>query len=259
VNPVQAHRRIIYKSRREIELMREAGKIVSEVLRSISELAKEGVTTAQLDDRAVKVAEKYGAELAFFGYRGFPAHICTSINEEVVHGIPGPRALKNGDIVSLDVGIRFKEYHADAAETFPVGAISPETQRLLDVCRESLNLAIRAALLGSHLSAVSKSIQNFVESNGFSVVKDFVGHGIGRSLHEEPQVPNFFTPGKFTVDVMLKSGIIIAIEPMVNAGSSDVEILSNRWTVVTTDRKPSAHFEHTVAVTEEGPVILTLP
>lgn len=259
MNPVQTRRKIIYKSEREIELMREAGKIVGEVLRTLSPLIKEGVTTAQLDQKAVKVAQKYGAHLAFLGYRGFPAHICTSINEEVVHGIPGPRALKNGDIISVDVGIRLKDYHADAAETFPVGTISPETQRLLDVCRESLYIAIRTAVPGSPLSAVSRSIQNFVESNGFSVVKEFVGHGIGRSLHEEPQVPNFVTPGKFTVDVTLKPGITIAIEPMVNAGGSDVEVLSNGWTVVTKDRKPSAHFEHTVAVTEKGPLILTLP
>jgi methionyl aminopeptidase len=258
MTPVQ-HRRIIYKSQREIELMREAGKIVNEVIRSICELVKEGVTTAQLDHRAVKVAQKYGAQLAFLGYRGFPAHICTSINEEVVHGIPGPRILKNGDIASIDVGIRLKEYHADAAETFPVGTVSPGAQRLLDVCRKSLNIAIRAAQPGSYLSAVSKSIQDFAESNGFSVVREFVGHGIGRSLHEEPQVPNFISPGKFAVDVMLKPGITIAIEPMVNAGASDVEILPNKWTVVTKDRKPSAHFEHTVAVTENGPVILTLP
>ncbi|MFH1422624.1 MAG: type I methionyl aminopeptidase [Planctomycetota bacterium] len=257
MQPVGFRRKIIYKSPREIGLMREAGKIVAEVLNELSLLIKEGTTTIQLDSKAVKVAEKCHGELAFFGYRGFPAHICTSVNEEVVHGIPDNRTLKNGDIVSIDVGIRVKEYHADAAATFPVGEVTPQVQELLDVCRKALDVGIGAALPNASLSSVSGAIQSFVESRNFSVVREYVGHGIGQSLHEEPQVPNFIDRRKFTVDVVLKSGITIAIEPMVNIGISDVEVLSNHWTVVTKDRKPSAHFEHTIAVTEEGHIILT--
>jgi len=197
---------------------------------------------------------KAGAVPAFKGYQGFPGSICVSVNEEVVHGIPGLKKLRNGDIVSIDIGAVINGYHGDAAATYPVGVIDGEMQRLLQVTEESLKKGIEKAVASNRVTDISNAIQTFVESNGFSVVRDYVGHGIGKAMHEEPQVPNFGRPGR---GPRLHSGVTLAIEPMVNMGTHEVETLEDNWTVVTKDRKPSAHFEHTIAVTEDGPVILT--
>lgn len=245
---------ITLKSDRELLYMRDAGKVVAEAHREVAKAVKEGVTTGELD----RIAEEYilsqGAKPSFKGYYGFPASICASVNEQVVHGFPGLRKLKNGDIISIDIGAELNGYHGDAAVTLPVGEIDQEVQRLLDVTEEALAKGIEQAIVGNRLSDISHAIQKHVETNGFSVVRDYVGHGIGRKMHEEPQVPNFGMPGR---GPRLKQGMVLAIEPMVNLGTYEVETLSDNWTVVTKDKKPSAHFEHTVAITENGPNILT--
>lgn len=245
---------IVLKSPREIELMRQAGRIVGEVLYELSQAVKPGITTAQLDTLALRCIRKNNAEPAFLGYNGFPASICVSVNEELVHGIPGLRRLINGDIVSIDVGALYKGYYGDAAATFPVGKVSPLAEQLIEVTRESLNQAIKKAIPGNRLYDISYAVQSYVESQGFSVVRNYVGHGIGNRLHEEPQVPNFGIPGK---GPLLEAGMVLAIEPMVNAGTWEVETLGDQWTVVTRDRNLSAHFEHSVAILEDGPKILT--
>ncbi|MEW6277376.1 MAG: type I methionyl aminopeptidase [Candidatus Eremiobacterota bacterium] len=242
------------KSEREITIIREAGKILAGVLRLVHDSCKEKVRTRDLDALAEEYITSRGGYPAFKGYRGFPASLCISINEEVVHGIPGPRRVKSGDIVSVDCGVRFEGYIADSALTIPVGEISPEVQKLLDITREALYLGIDQARPGNYVRDISKAVQTHVERHGFTVVRDLVGHGVGRDMHEEPQVPNYVTE---TRGARLEPGIVIAIEPMVNLGVHHVTMLSDKWTIVTLDRKPSAHFEHTVAITENGPQILT--
>ena len=242
------------KSFQEIQLMREAGKIVGEVLELMEKSVSPGVTTARLDSMAEKMIRKHGAEPAFLGYNNFPASICASINNEVVHGIPSLRRLKEGDIISIDVGVYRNGYYGDAAATFGVGTISPEAQNLIDVTQRSLQKAIEQLQKGNRLSDLSHAVQAYVEKHSMSVVRSYVGHGIGKQMHEEPQVPNFGLPGR---GPLLQPGIVLAIEPMVNAGNWEVKVLDDQWTVVTSDGSLSAHFEHTVALGENGPEILT--
>lgn len=244
------------KSNHEIKLMREAGKIVAEVLQEMENSIKPGITTAMLDKVAEKLIRSYHAEPAFLGYNNFPASICASINNEVVHGIPGLRRLEEGDIISIDVGVRLNGYYGDAAATFAVGEVEPQTRRLIEVTSMSLEKAIEATKSGNKLSDISYAVQAYVEKNSFSVVRNYVGHGIGEDMHEEPQVPNFGQPGRGPV---LQEGIVLAIEPMVNAGSWEVKVLDDQWTVVTADGSLSAHFEHTIALGNNGPEILTSP
>ncbi len=246
---------IILKSDRELAYMRDAGKIVAGALREMERLVAPGVTTAELDRVTEDYIRQKGASPSFKGYHGFPASICASVNEEVVHGIPGLRKLVNGDIISIDIGAEINGFHGDAAVTLPVGEIDGEIQRLLDVTEESLRAGIAQALEGNRLSDISHAVQTHVESRGFSVVRDYVGHGIGRNMHEEPQIPNFGPPGR---GPRLQAGMTLAIEPMVNMGTYEVRTLEDNWTVVTKDQQPSAHFEHTVAITPKGPEILTL-
>ncbi|MDH7577503.1 MAG: type I methionyl aminopeptidase [Bacillota bacterium] len=245
---------IVLKSAREITYLREAGRITALALQELGKRIRPGVTTGELNQFTEDFLRRSGAIPAFLGYHGFPASICTSVNSEVVHGIPGLRKLENGDIISIDIGTVYREYYGDAAATFPVGEISPEASRLLEVTQKALYLGIAQAVAGNRIGDISAAIQTFVESNGFHVVRDFVGHGIGRNMHEEPQVPNFGKPG---LGPRLQPGLVLAIEPMVNAGTSEVCVMPDRWTVVTKDGSLSAHFEHTVLVTEGEPEILT--
>jgi methionyl aminopeptidase len=235
--------------------MREAGQVLVAALRLCREMTKPGVSTLEIDTEVEGVIRKAGAKPAFKGYRGFPASICASINEEVVHGIPAAhRRLKEGDIVGLDLGAIVDGYYADAAVTLPVGEVPPDVQRLLEVTRESLDLAIAQVRPGQRLGDISAAVQRHVEAAGFGVVRAFVGHGIGRALHEDPQIPNFGEPGKGPI---LRSGMVLAIEPMVTMGHWGVRVLADRWTAVTEDGSLAAHFEDTVAVTESGPDVLT--
>ncbi|WKZ17395.1 MAG: type I methionyl aminopeptidase [Candidatus Jettenia caeni] len=245
------------KSPREIELMRAAGRITADALRLVKEIAKQDVTTDYLNSELEKYIISQGGVPVFKGYRGFPKSICTSINEEVVHGVPDQRKLRNGDILSVDVGVGYRKYIADAAITMPIGEISLEAKKLLDVCEKSLSLAIEITRANEKLSLISRTIQEYVEKNGFSVVRNYTGHGIGRCMHEDPQVPNFVSKSLLETDEILMPGVTIAIEPMICMGKCDTEVLSNKWTVVTKDRKLSAHFEHTIVVTEDGADILT--
>lgn len=246
---------MLLKSPAEIEVMREAGRITASVLRVVGEAVAPGRTTRELDEIAAEHIRKEGGKPAFLGYRGFPATLCVSVNDEVVHGIPGKRRLREGDIVSVDCGVIVDGYYGDAAMTFPVGQVSDEARRLMDVTREALEAAIARCRPGMRLGDVGNAVQTVVERAGFSVVREYVGHGIGRSMHEEPQVPNF---GRAGTGMTLKPGAVLAIEPMVNAGGYAVRSLDDGWTVVTADGSLSAHFEHTVAITEDGPSILTL-
>ncbi len=245
---------IILRSRHEIEKMKISNRIVAEVLEEVIKKIRVGVTTIELDRLAESVILKKGGTPAFKGYRGYPNSLCISINEQVVHGIPSNRRLKDGDLVSIDLGVYHDGYYGDAAITVGAGEITPEAKRLLDATQKALYIGIEKARAGNHLSDISNAVQMYVEGEGFSVVRAFVGHGIGTSLHEEPQVPNFGEAGK---GPLLKSGMVLAIEPMVNAGVSDVEVLEDDWTVVTADGSLSAHFEHTVAITDNGVEILT--
>ena len=246
---------IVLKSPREIALMRDAARVVVAAQRLCRELSRPGVSTLEIDQEVEGLIRKAGARPAFKGYRGFPATICASINEEVVHGIPAAhRRLKEGDIVGLDLGAVVEGYYADAAFTLAIGEIPPDVQRLLDVTRESLELAIQQARPGNRLGDVSAAVQRRVEAAGFGVVRAFVGHGIGRELHEDPQVPNFGEPGK---GPLLRAGMVLAIEPMVTMGHWEVRVLADRWTAVTEDNSLAAHFEHTVAITADGPDVLT--
>jgi methionyl aminopeptidase len=238
--------------------MRVAGKITAGALRLAREIAKKDVTTDYLNAELEKYIVRQGGIPIFKGYRGFPKSICTSINEEIVHGIPGNKKLKNGDILSVDVGVGYRKYVADAALTIPIGEISADARRLIDVCEKSLHLAIKAIKANEKLSLISRTIQNYVEKHGFSVIRNYTGHGIGRCMHEDPQVPNFVSKSLLEADEILAQGVTIAIEPMICIGNCETEVLSNKWTVVTKDRKLSAHFEHTVVVTENGADILTL-
>lgn len=245
------------KAAAEIAVMERAGRIVWEILQALREAAVPGATTLELDTLAEKLIYEKGATPAFKGYRGFPGSVCISVNEEVVHGIPSERrALKEGDIVSLDFGVVVGGFYGDSAITVPVGQVSPEAQRLVDVTRQAMHDGIAQMAAGRRLHDIGHAVQERVERAGFSVVRDFVGHGIGRRLHEEPQLPNY---GKAGTGMRLRPGLVLAIEPMVNAGAPDVEILQDEWTAVTRDGKLSAHFEHTVAILEDGPRILTLP
>jgi methionyl aminopeptidase len=245
------------KGREDIEKMRKAGAIVARVLHEIAELVRPGVTTGDLDLFAQTRTKELGAKPAFKGYHGFPGTLCVSVNEEVVHGIPSKkRVLREGDIVGVDFGVSLEGWFGDSARTFAVGKVTPDAQRLLEITEKSLYLGIEQAVSGNHLFNIGHAIQNFVEGHGYSVVREFVGHGIGKSLHEDPQVPNFGIRGK---GMILKPGMVIAIEPMINAGKPEVRVLADGWTAVTADKKLSAHFEHTVAITETGTEILTKP
>lgn len=245
---------IVLKSRTEIEKMAAAGRIVAEILSGVREMVAPGVTLAELDAYAERETLKRKAKPAFKGYSGFPFSLCCSVNEQVVHGFATGRTLVPGDIVSLDFGVVYGGFYGDSAITVPVGAVSPEAARLIAATEESLQKAIEVADTGHRLSDISHAVQSFVEARGFSVVRDFVGHGIGKELHEGPQVPNFGQPGK---GPKLKSGMVLAIEPMINEKGFDVRVLEDGWTAVTCDGGLSAHFEHTVAVTDNGPLILT--
>ncbi|MGQ9693664.1 MAG: type I methionyl aminopeptidase [Thermodesulfobacteriota bacterium] len=246
--------RIILKSPQEIEKMRQSNQIVAEILAAIKETVRPGITTGDLEELAEELLAKKKAKPAFKGYNGFPAALCTSVNEEIVHGIPSKRKLKEGDILSLDFGVVYDDFYGDAAITLPVGQVSSEASRLMQVAEEALYLAIEQARPENRLQDISAAIQRYVESQGFSVVRDFVGHGIGKHLHERPQVPNFGLPGR---GIRLRPGMTLAIEPMISAGGHEVEILKDGWTAVTKDRSLSAHFEHSVAITENGPDILS--
>lgn len=245
---------IVIKSKQQIELMREAGKIVAETHQILKEAVRPGISTLELDKIAEDNIRKYNAIPSFKGYGGFPGSICASVNDEVVHGIPGSRILKEGDIVSLDIGAYYKGYHSDSAKTHGVGVISEEDRKLIEVTKQSFYEGIKFAKEGYRLSDISHAIQEYVEKYGFSVVRDLVGHGIGTQLHEDPQIPNYGLPGK---GPRLQSGMVLAIEPMINAGRYKVKILSDDWTVVTADGKKSAHYEHTIAITEDEPIILS--
>lgn len=245
---------IIIKSPEEIEKMRVANRIVAMALGKLKDMVEPGVTTAALDEAAEKMIRAGNARPSFKGYRGFPASLCVSVNEQVVHGIPGKRRLQAGDIVSLDLGAEYEGYYGDAAVTLPVGGISDGAAELLRVTRESLYKGIGMMREGNRLSDISNAIQVHAESHGFSVVTDFVGHGIGTAPHEDPQVPNYGPKGQGPV---LKRGMVLAIEPMINAGTHEVKVLDDDWTVVTLDGKLSAHFEHSIAVTANGPDVLS--
>lgn len=242
------------KSFDQIEKMRQAAGILKDVVAQIKLCIRSGVTTNDLDDIANKAIISAGAKCAFLGYKGFPKSICTSLNEEIVHGIPSDRTLREKDILSIDVGVEYEGYFSDAAITLAIGKVAPEVAKLIEITKEALYKAIDSAQLGARVSDVSCAVQDHVEKNKFSIIRDFVGHGIGANLHEDPQIPNFGQPG---MGVRLKEGMVLAIEPMVSAGNPEIEILEDRWTAVTRDRSLTAHFEHTVAITTHGPEILT--
>lgn len=252
---------ISIKSKSEIEIMREGGRILAAAFEKVKEAAKPGVTTQELDSLVEQFIIKNGAVPSFKGYEGlpgainFPASICASVNDEVVHGIPGLRQLKNGDIISVDIGVYYKGFHTDAARTFAIGEISPEAEKLIKVTEQSFFEGIKHAVKGNRIIDISAAIQKYVEKNGFSVVRDYVGHGIGREMHELPQIPNYKTRER---GPRLEPGFTLAIEPMVNLGKHQVKLLSNLWTVVTADGSLSAHYENTVAVTDGEPEILTM-
>jgi len=245
---------IIRKSSQEIEQMARAGRVVAETLALIGERVRPGVTTAELDAFAEEYIVSQGGHPTFKGYRGYPASICASPNDMVVHGIPGPRELDEGDILSVDVGVTLGGFVADSAYTFPVGEISPEAERLLEACKAALDAGVEQCRAGNRLSDVSHAIQTVTEEAGFSVVRSLVGHGVGRAMHEEPQIPNFGPPGK---GPLLAEGMTLAIEPMITSGGPDVYLHDDEWSISSRDGSLAAHFEHTVAVTELGPRILT--
>lgn len=245
---------IILKSPEEIRLLRRAGRLVADAHALVAELVRPGVTTAELDEAVEALIRKAGGVPTFKGYQGYPASICTSVDHEVIHGIPGPRRLEEGQILSVDIGATLDGFVGDSAWTYPVGQIAPEAQRLLETTEEALYRGIEAARPGNRISDIGHAVQTFVESRGFSVVREFVGHGVGRQMHEDPQVPNFGPPGR---GPRIKEGMCLAIEPMVNLGRHHVRILDDQWTAVTVDGSLSAHFEHTIIVTRDGPEILT--
>lgn len=248
-------RNIIIKTTDEILLMGEANHIVAETLTMLGDVIQPGMSTWELDNLAEELCVKRKAKPAFKGYRGFPGSLCVSVNEEVVHGIPSrKKKLKKGDIISIDFGVLYRGYYGDSAITVPVGMIAEDVQKLLDTTRNSLQKGIEQAVVGNRISDISKAIQDCVEGGGFSVVRQFVGHGIGTQLHEAPEIPNFHQ-GERTVRLL--PGMVLAIEPMVNMGTHKVKVLRDGWTVITIDKKPSAHFEHSIAVTENGPLILS--
>jgi methionyl aminopeptidase len=242
------------KSEQEIGMIGKSARILSQVIQKLKESVKPGISTLEIDAMAADLISGESAVAAFKNYKGFPANVCISLNEEVVHGIPGGRLVKDGDIVSLDAGVNFRGYFSDAAVTFPVGKVDAGRQRLIEVTRKALYLGIEQARENNYLSDISHAIQEYVEANGFSVVRQFVGHGIGLKMHEEPEIPNF---GKPRQGPRLAAGMVLAIEPMVNMGTWEVDILDNGWTAVTKDRLPSAHFEHTVAITRAQALVLS--
>jgi len=242
------------KSEEDLKMLAEAGRILSRIVKELGRSVRAGITTQEIDNLAKDLMSREGVTSAFKGYRNFPAHICTSVNNEIVHGIPSDRRLEEGDILGLDVGINYRDYFSDTAVTIPLGKINPRLKKLLQATRESLALGIRKAQVKNHLFDISQAIQEYVESQGFSVVREFVGHGIGRNLHEEPEIPNF---GRKNSGPLLLEGMVFAIEPMVNMGSWEAVIAENGWTALTKDGLPSAHFEHTVAITKNGPQVLT--
>ncbi|MDP3732641.1 MAG: type I methionyl aminopeptidase [Candidatus Omnitrophota bacterium] len=245
---------IVIKSDEDLKMLQKSGKILSKIMRRLKKFIRAGISTIEIEQLAENLIKAENAISAFKGYNGFPANICTSVNEEVVHGIPGEKMLKEGDIISLDLGINYKGYLSDAAITLPVGSIDSKVEKLIEVTRDALSEGIKQAWIDNHLSDISYAIQTYVERQGFQVVKQFVGHGIGYSLHEDPQIPNFGLPHQGEV---LKKGMVFAIEPMVNMGTWECKILGNGWTAITKDGSLSAHFEHTVAITDNGPEILT--
>jgi methionyl aminopeptidase len=246
---------IVCKSPTELEAMAAANRIVATVRDELAPRCVPGTTTGELDEYAEARVRELGGEPAFKGYRGFPGTLCTSLNEEIVHGIPSrTRRIAPGDIVGIDLGVRLDGFYGDSAVTVPVGEVDPEVRRLLDVTAQSLERAIEQCQPGRRVGDISNAVQRYVEAAGFSIVREFVGHGIGTSLHEEPQIPNFGSPG---VGARLRPGMVLAIEPMVNLGRPEVEVLDDGWTAVTADRRPSAHFEHSVAITEDGPWVLS--
>jgi methionyl aminopeptidase len=246
---------IILKTERDLEAMRPACAVAGSVLDEVAAFIRPGMTTKEIDEYAAEVIRKYDAKSAFLGYRKYPCHVCISVNEEVVHGLAKDRRVEFGDIISLDVGIRYNGFIGDTAKTVPVGGCGVAAQRLLDVTEQALCEGISQAIAGNRVVDISRAVQKYVEGHGYSVVREFVGHGVGRSVHEEPQVPNFVEQGKKSP--MLRPGMTIAIEPMVNAGRPEVKMLKDKWTVVTIDGQLSAHFEHTVLITEGQPEILT--
>lgn len=245
---------ISLKSQKDLGMLKRSGQILASVMGEVEKNVQPGITTLDIDRLSEELIIKEKALAAFKGYKGFPAAACVSVNEEIVHGIPGPRVILEGDIVSIDLGINYQGYFADMAVTLAVGRINEGKKKLIEVTRQSLDTGIKQARVGNNLTDISHSIQSFVEAHGFSVVRQFVGHGIGTALHEDPEIPNFGQPH---LGPLLKNGMVLAIEPMINMGSWECLILDNGWTAVTKDGAPSAHFEHTVVITEKGPVILT--
>jgi methionyl aminopeptidase len=245
---------VIFKSQNEIDRIRKASQIVARTLSILGSHVQPGITTRELDQIAESEIRKSGAKPAFKGYRGFPATLCVSVNEEVVHGIPSDRKLKEGDIVGLDLGCIWEDFYGDAARTYAVGRITDESQRLLQITEESLMIGIDQARPGNRIGDIGFAVQAHAESNGYTVVRDFVGHGIGRNLHEDPQIPNYGNRGQ---GPRIKAGMVLAIEPMVCQGRADVEVLADNWTAVTKDGSLAAHFEHSVAITDNGPEILS--
>lgn len=247
---------ISIKNSRELAGMRDACRISAMALQFAGESIKIGMTTKELDEMIRKFIQKQGATPSFLGYGGFPASACLSVNETVIHGIPGKRVLQEGDILSVDVGAYYHGFHGDNAATFAVGSISDEAQKLIDATRESLYKGIEQAVVGNRVGDIGHAVQTYVEDRGYSVVRQYVGHGVGTNLHEDPSIPNYGTPGR---GQRLLPGMTIAIEPMINCGTHEVDVMDDEWTVLTRDRKLSAHFEHTIAITPDGPVILTRP
>lgn len=245
---------IIRKTPEQIELMKEAGRRTALAREYAGSLIKPGITTGEIDKKVGEFIRDNGGKPSFLNYNGFPGNMCISVNDEVVHGIPGARELKNGDIVSLDVGVYYKGYHGDSAKTFPVGEISKEAQQLIDITRESFYKGMEKAVAGNRVGDIGHAVQAFVEGYGYAPVRVLTGHGVGKNLHEDPEVLNF---GKAHTGDTLKEGMVIAIEPMINQGTHRVNVLENDWTVVTADGKLSSHYEHTIAITKDGPVILT--
>ncbi|MBF0490002.1 MAG: type I methionyl aminopeptidase [Candidatus Omnitrophica bacterium] len=246
--------RIRIKSSQEIDILKKAGKILSLIIKQVGSSLTAGMTTKDIDEKVESLIQQYGVKPAFKGYRGFPACACISVNEAVVHGIPNQRIIRKGDIISIDIGIIYEDYYSDSAVTVGVGPVNPETQRLLEVTEVALYKGIEKACASRHLSDISHAVQSYVELHGFSVVRDFVGHGIGRQLHEDPEIPNY---GQAHQGPVLKEGMVLAIEPMVNMGVHRTRVLNDGWTVVTEDGKPSAHFEHCILITSNGAEILT--
>lgn len=247
---------ISIKSPREIEMMKKAGRITGGALKHAGEVVRAGMTTYELDKIINRYIVSHGAKPSFLGYGGFPGSACISVNDEVIHGIPGPRKLKSGDVVSVDVGAYIDGFHGDSAKTYIIGDVSDEVRALLKSTEESLYKAIEIARVGTRLGDIGHTVQKYNEDNGYSVVREFVGHGVGRELHEDPEVPNYGKEGR---GPRLVEGMVIAIEPMINLGTEKVYVMPDEWTVRTRDGKPSAHFEHTIAITKDGPIILTDP